>query len=109
MSATPRTDAHGVAMESEDFDVELAKTYTLACTLEREIAELNQRLIERRESMMSRIIQLQTDLSKAKATIEQGLNRAEAVDVAPWIVVPSRSAMLEGLKSELIKAAFPSA
>ena len=40
MIPTPRTDAHREAMESEDFDVELAKTYTYAETLECELAKL---------------------------------------------------------------------
>lgn len=40
MSDTPRTDAHQEAMEKEEFDVELAKTYSLARILERDIAAL---------------------------------------------------------------------
>jgi len=43
---TPRTDAHQQAMESEDFDVELAKTYTLARRLESERDELRDELNE---------------------------------------------------------------
>jgi hypothetical protein len=38
-SKTPRTDVHQEMMEVEDFDVELAKTYTLARQLERELNE----------------------------------------------------------------------
>ena len=44
MSTTPRTDAHREAMEVEDFDVELAKTYTHAETLERENAAMRNQL-----------------------------------------------------------------
>ena len=50
MTPTPRTDAHESQMESEDFDVELAKTYTFARTLERELLELLERLADRTHS-----------------------------------------------------------
>jgi hypothetical protein len=56
---TPRTDAHSVAMKSEDFDVELAKTYTFARQLEREITELNERLINRQETLMAALTENQ--------------------------------------------------
>ena len=39
MSDTPRTDRHSLNMETEDFDVELAKTYELARQLERDLAK----------------------------------------------------------------------
>lgn len=39
MSDTPRTDAHQEEMEVQDFDVELAETYSLARQLERELAQ----------------------------------------------------------------------
>ena len=47
MIDTPRTDAHSLDMETEDFDVELAKTYELAWQLERELNELRQALTGR--------------------------------------------------------------
>jgi len=56
---TPRTDAHSDAMESEDFDVELAKTYSFARQLERENAELNERLIDRQKTLMETLIENQ--------------------------------------------------
>lgn len=37
MSDTPRCDRHSLDMETEDFDAELAKTYELAWSLEREL------------------------------------------------------------------------
>lgn len=41
---TPETDQHQNAMNNEDFDVEMAKTYTLARKLERERDEARQAL-----------------------------------------------------------------
>jgi len=46
-------------MESEDFDVELAKTYSFARQLERENAELNERLIDRQKTLMETLIENQ--------------------------------------------------
>lgn len=43
---TPETDAHEEAMEREDFDVELTKTYTIARRLERERNAARQALAE---------------------------------------------------------------
>ncbi len=44
MSDTPRTDSHQDKMEVEELDVELAKTYTFARQLERELAAANSKL-----------------------------------------------------------------
>lgn len=41
---TPETDQHQNAMNNEDFDVEMAKTYTLARKLERERDEAREAL-----------------------------------------------------------------
>jgi len=46
-------------MESEDFDVELAKTYSLARQLERDISELSDRLIDRQQTLMIQAVKLQ--------------------------------------------------
>lgn len=46
MSDTPRTDSHQDKMEVEELDVELAKTYTFARQLERELGTTQKLLVD---------------------------------------------------------------
>jgi len=72
MSDTPRCNAHSLDMETEDFDVELAKTYELAWQLERELNNLYGLLRVANETSStsdSKVIRLERELNAAKAAL----------------------------------------
>jgi len=97
---TPETDAHIKRMETEDFDVELALTNSFARKIERErnearealsgrtvsceqcnkaaadIADLNQRLIERTADMLAKVV----DLEERNRTLLKTLIAREAYE-----------------------------
>lgn len=57
---TPETDQHQADMEREDFDVELAKTYTLARKLKRQRDELTNKMIANEAYQSGLLADIQT-------------------------------------------------